>query len=364
MWTKTKDGSIIDNGGRVIYFSAERFVHDICIGDCCFICGVSPKETAFNNEHVLPRWVLRRFNLFSQKVTLPNKTTFRYDQFTVPCCVDCNDMMGELIEKPVSDAVLGGVEAINKFVEKGGLLKIIVWMGLIFLKTHLKDRELRFNLDARKGTEKISDLHPWDELHHLHCIVRCFYNDCHVEQEAVGSFLTLPVRKDASWEKFDFADFTYEQTMLLRLDEVGMLAVFNDSGAAVNLFWQRLKRIKGAVSELQLREIMAELAFLNCHLKKRPTFHSEFDMKKEIYRILAKRPLEIELEDLDGSVRGDLLHRAVEYALPNLQIVGHTKEEILDTIKSGTFTFLFDNDGKFIKKYLVTPNHSGRERQA
>ena len=364
MWTKTKDGSIIDNGGRVIYFSAERFVQDIYLGDCCFICGVSPNETAFNNEHVLPAWVLRRFNLFSKKVTLPNKTTFQYDRFTVPCCVDCNLMMGELIEKPVSDAVSGGLRAINKLVEEGGLLKIIVWMGLIFFKTHLKDRELRFNLDARKGAEKISDLYPWNELHHLHCIVRCFYNDCHVEQEAIGSFLTLPVRNDASWEKFDFAHLTLQQTMLLRLDDAGMLAVFNDSGAVMNLFWQRLKRIKGAVSELQLREIMAELAFLNHHLKQRPTFHSEFDMTKEIYQILAKRPLEVELRDLDCSVRGDLLYRAVEYALPNLRVVSHTKEKILDEIKSGTLTFLFDNDGKFIKKSLLTSNHSGVERQA
>jgi hypothetical protein len=44
MWTKTHDGSIVDTSGRVIYFSTERFVNDICLGDCCFICGAKPSE--------------------------------------------------------------------------------------------------------------------------------------------------------------------------------------------------------------------------------------------------------------------------------------------------------------------------------
>jgi hypothetical protein len=35
----TEDGSIIDRVGKVIFFSAQRFVDDICLGNCCFICG-------------------------------------------------------------------------------------------------------------------------------------------------------------------------------------------------------------------------------------------------------------------------------------------------------------------------------------
>lgn len=356
MWTKTEDGSIIDQDGRVIYFSTERFVRDICLGDCCFICGAAPTEKPFNNEHILPEWLLRRFELFSRKITLSNDATFRYDRFTVPCCAECNALMGHQIEKPVSEVIADGADSINDFIQKGSLLKIYIWMGLIFLKTHLKDRDFRFHLDARKGHEKIADLHTWEELHHLHCIVRCFYNGCSVEQEAIGSFLGMSVRQDATWEKFDFADFSHAQTMLLRVNDAAMLATFNDSGGAINFFWQRLEHITGAVSELQLREIMAELAFLNLHLKQRATFHSEIDLMNETYRILAKRPPEVELDDLDYGVRGDLLYRAVRHAIPNIRVAGHTQQEILDSIKAGQFTFLFDDNGKFIERSLATPN--------
>ena len=294
-------------------------------------------------------------------MTLPNKAEFRYTRYKVRCCAECNAMMGELVEKPVSEVVSGGAGAINRFVENGGLLKIFVWMGLIFLKTHLRDRKFRLYLDARNGEGNIGDLHAWDEMHHLHCIVRCYYNDCEIEPEAIGSFLSLPVRREASPDVFDFADFSQAQTMLLRLDDVGLLAVFNDSCGAMAFFQQRLERITGAVSELQLREVMVELAFLNEHLKTRPAFYSEFDMAKEKCRIRANRPQPPQLMELDYTIRRDLLQHAFGYALPSLHVDGHTTEEVLEAIESGRFSFLFDDDGRFIGKSLVTTRPVGRE---
>jgi hypothetical protein len=93
----SQDGSIVNRAGKVIFFSTQRFVDDICLGDCCFICGARPEDKPFNNEHILPEWLLRRYDLFSRTITLPNDRTFRYDRYTVPCCVDCNKLMGKVI---------------------------------------------------------------------------------------------------------------------------------------------------------------------------------------------------------------------------------------------------------------------------
>jgi len=348
MWTKLEDGSVVDANGKVIFFSTERFVNDICLGNCCFICGAKPDEKQFNNEHVLPEWLLRRYDLFSKTITLPNDVAVRYDQYTVPCCAECNSLMGEVVEKPISEVVRGGVESINNFVTKGDLLKMIVWMGLIFLKTHLKDRAHRFHLDTRKGEEKIGDDYDWEHLHHIHCVVRCFYTGCTVEEEAVGSFLVVPVKAPPGQEPFDFADLYVAQTMLLRLDDTAMLTVFDDSGGAMNYFWQKLEKIKGPVSDLQLREIMVELAFLNLHLKERPIFQTNIDLVQESCRIIGTRP-ELDLVEMDRQVRGKLLFRAVQHALPFINTPGLTEDEILEAIEAGNFSFLFNNDGEFIK---------------
>jgi hypothetical protein len=94
MWRKDKDGSVLDRAGKVVYFSLDRFVRDVCLGDCCFICGANPADVPFNNEHVIPEWLLRRYNLFALSLTLPNGSAVRYDRYTVPCCASCNTLIG------------------------------------------------------------------------------------------------------------------------------------------------------------------------------------------------------------------------------------------------------------------------------
>ena len=348
MWEKTGDGSIVDSNGKIIYFSAKRFVEDICLGDCCFICGAMPGEKEFNNEHILPRWLLRRYDLFANTIVLPNGIKVRYDRYTVPCCSECNSFMGTHIETPVSEVVQGGAEAINDFIANGGLLTMFVWMALLFLKTHLKDRQFRVHLDARKGDDLIADMYEWELLHHIHCLVRAPYVGCSVEIEAVGSVLALPVRAQASPDRFDFGDLYLAQTMMIRLDETAILTVFNDSGGAMNYFFQKLEKITGPVSELQLREIMVELAYLNLHLKERPTFYTECDGLNDTCRIIIGSRPKLDLSDMDRSVRGKLMLHALGDALPRVRVEGLTPEEILSSVQAGNFTFLFDDDGVFI----------------
>ncbi|TMK46793.1 MAG: HNH endonuclease [Alphaproteobacteria bacterium] len=119
MWTREADGSVIDEAtGKIIFFSTERFVNDICLGDCCFICGAKQGEKEFNNEHILPEWLLRRFNLFDRVITLTNGATVQYSRYTLPCCADCNSLMGDEIERPLSEAISGGLDALIELIKK------------------------------------------------------------------------------------------------------------------------------------------------------------------------------------------------------------------------------------------------------
>jgi len=95
MWLQTQDGSIVDKTGKVIFFSTERFVKDICHGGCCFICGVEPSSVPFNDEHILPNWLLRKYDLHNHTITLPNGEEVKYGGYTIPCCESCNQLMGQ-----------------------------------------------------------------------------------------------------------------------------------------------------------------------------------------------------------------------------------------------------------------------------
>jgi hypothetical protein len=162
-------------------------------GDCCFICGAKPGSKPFNNEHILPEWILRRYDLFARTIKLPNEVFVRYDRYTIPCCAECNDLMGGEIETPISAALRGGPESFAAFIREAGQ-NVFIWLGLIFLKTHLKDRKYRVHLDQRMGDDKIADQYEWEDLHHLHSIVRCFYTGCQVDKDSIGSLLAISVR--------------------------------------------------------------------------------------------------------------------------------------------------------------------------
>src|SRR6185503_14209856 len=103
MWRRESDGSVVDEHGRIVYFSRQRFVNWICEGGHCFICGANRANTAFNDEHIIPAWLLRRFSLFDRSIRLPNGTDIRYDRYKVACCADCNSQMGREIEARVSE---------------------------------------------------------------------------------------------------------------------------------------------------------------------------------------------------------------------------------------------------------------------
>lgn len=94
---------------------------------------VALSEKEFNNEHVLPNWLLRRYGLHERVITLPNDTTFRYDRYTIPCCADCNGLMGREVEQPIRALIEQGSQAVYEHVQRGGALRIFVWLALIIL---------------------------------------------------------------------------------------------------------------------------------------------------------------------------------------------------------------------------------------
>ena len=89
-----KDGSIEDESGGVIFFSAKRsWTTSAWVIAALFVVR-SPDQNLFNNEHILPEWLLRRYDIFPRTIKLPNEVLVRYDRYTIPCCVECNDLMG------------------------------------------------------------------------------------------------------------------------------------------------------------------------------------------------------------------------------------------------------------------------------
>ncbi len=70
----------------------------ICLGRCCFICGAQPGSKVFNDEHVIPEWVLRKFNLFNRTITLPNGGAVIVHK---PICAEKQNLIAMIQERTV-----------------------------------------------------------------------------------------------------------------------------------------------------------------------------------------------------------------------------------------------------------------------
>ncbi|MDJ0575606.1 MAG: hypothetical protein QNJ65_10625 [Xenococcaceae cyanobacterium MO_234.B1] len=354
MFTKTSDGSFLDSNGKVLYFSTERFIKDICEGDCCSICGISRSETDFNDEHVLPKWILRKYDLYKQFITLPNESKFRYDQYVLPCCKQCNSLMGEKIEQPVRNLITQGFEAVIQHIEKEGHWLFFVWLSLIFLKTHLKGKNLRYHRDRRQEDYTLFDTYNWQELHHIHCVARSFYTECAIDSKVMGSFLAIPAKIGNNYQDFDYLDLHDSKTLLLRVSDVCFITVFNDSQNSLVAFKNFLERLSGEMSPLQLREVVAHLAFINLHLKERPEFFTMVNLYKQQQVMSAKCPIFVDLDGYESIDFGEILYFCCKEFLSACN--DKDIEQIKEQVKQGKLTFLFDRYGNFNTNSLVPKN--------
>lgn len=347
---KTEDGSILDENGNYVFISKEKFVADICIGSACFLCGQNKSPDAINDEHILPNWLLKKYALHNQTISLPNKTPFPYAQYKIPICIECNSLLGEKIEAPISSAFKSESDGIEDLANAGNLHILQQWLSLIFVKTHLKDKYLRNYRDRRKPDRKISDqlAYEFHEFHHTYCISRMVYSGAVADECSFGSLFIVPTEMDASPNGYDYIDSTMGFTLGIVIGEIGIISVFNDGGACTAALSNITGKIDAPLSRIQFRELVAHIACCNMHLSNRPTFSTFTDLHstKNTF-ILSKTEDRPQFMKFDAKVFGKLMYRYTRCHIQKNKNI----PKFFSKLKNGEISFLFDDNGNFI-----TPN--------
>src|SRR5262245_21851225 len=94
----------------------------------CFLCGCRLGRKNRANEHVIPKWVQKKYKLANQQLHLLNGTTIPYRQLTIPCCFTCNNKHLEPLEKRMSRAVAAGASAVRTLDHHD----LFLWLGKMF----------------------------------------------------------------------------------------------------------------------------------------------------------------------------------------------------------------------------------------
>lgn len=85
-----------------------------------------------SSEHVIPRWLQKRFNLEDQKVIIPNGTTLQYKHVQVPAASEPNRKFGQ-IENRISQGIFDPSE-------------VYLWALKLHVGFIYRDSALKFNI--------------------------------------------------------------------------------------------------------------------------------------------------------------------------------------------------------------------------
>lgn len=343
-------GSILDGQGKVVFYSADRFIKEIVNEDRCFICGRLRATTVFNDEHVIPDWLLRRHSLHDKRIVIPGESDLLYGRYRIPCCQGCNSLLGRCYEEPIATRFAEGYRAVAEMFNQNPLF-LFGWMNLLFLKVHLKDRTLFLNRDRRVASNPISHLYDWPEMHHIHCVARTVYTNAALAANALGSIAIVPAKVNSPATDFDYADYYPGRAILLRSDGVAIFCVLNDSCGTLNLLNDYLERITGPLGAAQCRELLAHFAYANMLIKERPRFYTTIDPERARLVISASVPEHLDANEFSAQEFGYIVYSLVKTVFTSTP-PSKPEDDILEYVRQGRWTFLFDKDRRFIENSI------------
>lgn len=342
-YTIRRSGTIIENAtGKIQVFGARDFMQKIVLGECCFICGAEPGTKPFNNEHILPQWLLKLYRAHTNFMILPNNTTIKYGSYVVPCCKDCNSEMSAKLEAPVSNLLKGGYDILWQALEKDSrIYKLLFqWLCLLFFKTHYKDTFLLTNRDTRKSTCYLGHHYDWYPLSLVHRMARLHYTDVRPAFEIYGTILVLRAKPD----DFDYLDNLNDQIICVQVGDILLMAALTDSKACLSLYKTFLSRIDGPLNPIQIRELFARLRYVVANLKDPPWFVAK--VKRDIIRFKPKVNRRLTLYEGEEekkplfSLMRDYIEPLMPKSLPN-------RQQLVEDLENGRAQYILDCNGRF-----------------
>lgn len=243
-----RSNSVIDSQSKkVIRYNYDHFIQCIVKEHNCFICGEPSTSKPFNNEHVIPNWILRSYGTSKSFMVLPNGTSILHSQYTVPCCRECNTFLGKVLEDPISELLKNDFKTVRKaLLENGNLYqKLFQWINLLFFKTHLKDSYLEFDRDRRNKKGKIGDMFCWHPLYHIHNVVRQQYTKACFSKNCQGTIIVLEALVETKDEDFDYLDNYNSQVIMVKVGQIVIFSVLNDCQISLNVYKDFLNNIDG-----------------------------------------------------------------------------------------------------------------------
>jgi hypothetical protein len=248
---------IIDNNND----NLEQLIKEINVfssaKERCFLCGKSLLSGDYTQEHIVPRWAQRRYNLWNQHINLLNQTSIPYRNLTVPCCDECNQYR----LKPIEDSISQTVDLGKNAVEQLGKMVAFLWLGKLLYGLLYKELTLLFNrADPTVGTIITPELIKRYKTH------RFFLQQVRNLVECVdfcpGSIHVFAMQKmPQPVLEWDFCDNVDTMFVGCRVGRTAFFASLEDGGAEQTMAPNYADIANLELHPIQFREICAHVSY-------------------------------------------------------------------------------------------------------
>jgi hypothetical protein len=309
----------------------------------CFLCGRQMRDPNYTDEHVFPKWLQNRFQLWNQNIILLNGTTIRYRQLKVPCCQSCNNDHLSGIENRMVAAIEKGPHAVRSMPE----IDIYLWIGKIFFGILYKEYLLTHDRGKPRSKLIISRKFLGNfDLQHVYLQAARVPIKFQGRPGSVFVF-ELQVHRDYKYQ-FNYWD-SLHMVATCRIGNVGIMAVFEDGGIIKDSLEPVFSEYYSiALHPLQFDELAARLLYSVIRLQRTAKSITIESPSGEVISITRSPGFSLKpwfrpwvIEDY-ARVLGYMLK------LP-LELVFHPPDELYTLLKNekGAFNKMDVNDGNW-----------------
>ncbi|CEO33246.1 hypothetical protein [Paraclostridium sordellii] len=220
----------------------------------CIMCRSILTEDNDTDEHIYPKWLLRKYNMFNKKLTLPNGNSMFYHKWIVKCCKECNGGNMSDMEEVIKKAVNKGYESFKDTNEE-----IIVWwlMKIYYAKIH-KETMMKVNM-ADINSKKIIESEAFIKYDPIFMYMNSLFKGIKFQKKPYELFIFKTENEDI----FDYIDDITTNTVFMRLNDILIVCRFNSFGF-LGMFCEReliaLNKVD-KVHYLQVLELFSKMVY-------------------------------------------------------------------------------------------------------
>lgn len=176
----------------------------------CFICS----SAADTEEHIIPKWLQNKYNLWNQSITLPNQTRIFYRQLKIPCCSNCNNN----ILSPIETRIESGIATAEEIWRWGAKIHFGLLHKDDFLEWDRKNPGYKIGQVIRRDDPIEIDRH----------LIHSIHGDFTTYPSPFGSVYAFLFEKES---EYNFIHLNNPPGLCISLGYIGYVIFISDTGS-------------------------------------------------------------------------------------------------------------------------------------